>query len=60
MARDGRAVAAWLAVAAVSFVLLPWYFPADKNLAQALAEVWGGADSASGIVKTTRHRKSRL
>ena len=60
MARDGRAVAAWLAVAAVSFVLLPWYFPADKNLAQALAEVWGGADSASGIVEAARHGRAWL
>ena len=60
MARDGRSVATWLAVAGVSFVLLPWYFAADRSLAQALADVWGGADSASGIVQAARHARPWL
>jgi len=60
VARDGRAVAAWLAVAALSFVLLPWYFTADKSVAQALGDVWGGADSASGIVQAARHGRPWL
>ena len=41
MARDGRAVAAWLAVAAASFALLPWYFTADKSLARVRTKVKG-------------------
>ena len=58
--RDDRAVAAWLAIAAAAFVLLPWYFSADKSLVQALAGVWGGADSASGIVEAARHGRAWL
>ena len=32
VARDDRAVAAWLAVAAAAFTVLPWYFTADNGL----------------------------
>ena len=56
-ARDGRAVAAWLALAAISFTLLPWYFTADKTLVQALADGWAGADSASGIAQAALHER---
>ena len=59
-AREGRWVGAWLALAAVSFVSLPWYFQADKSLVQALVDVWGGADSASGIVEAARHGRPWL
>ena len=59
-AREGRWVGAWLALAAASFVSLPWYFQADKSLVQALVDVWGGADSASGIVEAVRHGRAWL
>jgi iron(III) transport system permease protein len=59
-AREDRAVAAWLAVAAASFALLPWYLTADRSLLQALADVWGRADSASGIVEAARHGRPWL
>ncbi|MEP6739651.1 MAG: iron ABC transporter permease [Caldimonas sp.] len=50
-ADDRRAVGAWLALGAIAFVLLPWYFLADKTVLQALPGVWGGADTASGAVQ---------
>jgi len=54
MARDDRAVAAWLAVAAASFVFLPWYFRTDASVWQQLAEIWGSGDGASAIVQAIR------
>ena len=60
MARDGRAVSAWLLVAALSFVLLPWYFLADQSVLQSLPGVWGAADGASGAVQAAVHGRTWL
>src|SRR5450432_2817750 len=60
MARDGRAVGGWLLVAALSFVLLPWYFLADQSVLQSLPGVWGAADSASGAVQAAVHGRRWL
>ena len=62
MARvDGRrAAGAWLALGLLSFALLPWYFLADKTLLQALPGVWGGADTASGVVQAAGRGKPWL
>ncbi|HEV7576348.1 MAG TPA: ABC transporter permease subunit, partial [Caldimonas sp.] len=60
MARDDRSAAAWLAVGVASFTLLPWYFLADKSVAQALADVWGAADSASAVVQAARYGRPWL
>ena len=48
---DTRASLAWLALGALAFVLLPWYFLADKTVLQALPGVWGAADTASGVIQ---------
>ncbi len=50
-ADDRRAAGAWSALGVLSFALLPWYFLTDKTLLQALPGVWGGADTASGMVQ---------
>jgi iron(III) transport system permease protein len=55
MARDGRAVAASLALGAVSFALLPWYFLADKSVLEALPAVWGAPESASGVLQAASY-----
>src|SRR5450432_2825253 len=60
MARDGRAVGGWLLVAALSFVLLPWYFLADQSVLQSLPGVWGAADGASGAVQAAIHGRPWL
>ncbi len=60
MARDRRAVGAWLLVVALSFALLPWYFLADRSVIQSLAGVWGAADSASGAVQAAVHGRRWL
>ncbi len=60
MARDSRAAGAWLLVAALSFVLLPWYFLADQGVLQSLPGVWGSADSASGAVQAAAHGRRWL
>jgi iron(III) transport system permease protein len=60
MARDGRAVAASLALGAVSFVLLPWYLLADSSVLEALPAVWGAAESASGVLQAAAHGRAWL
>ena len=60
MARDGRAAATGLAVAALSFALLPWYAAADITLWQALGGAWAGPDSASGLIQSLRHGRPWL
>ena len=33
-----------------AYVLLPWYFPQDMPLLKALPGIFGGAETASGLV----------
>ena len=55
--RAQAAIGAWLAVGAVAFALLPWYLSAAKTLLQSLPGVFGGADTASGLVQAALHGK---
>ena len=57
---ERRAAGAWLALGVLSFAFLPWYFLADKTLLQALPGVWGGADTASGVVQALGRGKPWL
>ncbi len=50
----------WLLLAWVGFVVLPWYLPQDLTLWRALAGVWGGAETASGLLQVLRHGKPWL
>ena len=58
--RVQAAIAGWLLLGAVSFVLLPWYLPADKTVLQSLPGVFGAADTASGAVQAAMHGKPWL
>ena len=55
--RAQAAIGAWLAVGAVAFALLPWTLSAAKTLLQSLPGVFGGADTASGLVQAALHGK---
>ena len=58
--RAHTSIGGWLLLGAVSFLLLPWYFLADKSVLQALPGVFGGADTASGAVQAALHAKPWL
>lgn len=58
--RARRALAGWLALGLAAFVLLPWYLPQDSGTFAAIGGVFGGADSAGGIVQALRHGKPWL
>ena len=58
--RAHQAIGGWLLFGVAAFVLLPWYFPADKTLLQSMAGVFGVADSASGVVQAARFGKPWL
>ena len=58
--RVQAAIAGWLLLGAASFVLLPWYLPADKTVLQSLPGVFGAADTASGAVQAAMHGKPWL
>ncbi len=55
-----RALLGWLLLGAAAFVLLPWYLPQNLSLWQALPGVFGGSDTASGLVQVLRHGKPWL
>jgi iron(III) transport system permease protein len=46
-----RVVLAWCAVGLAAFVLLPWYLPQSMSLWRSLAGVFGGNETASGLVQ---------
>ena len=58
--RVQAAIAGWLLLGAGSFLLLPWYLPADKSVLQSLPGVFGAADTASGAVQAALHGKPWL
>ena len=50
----------WLLLGWVGFVALPWYLPQDLTLWRALAGVWSGAETASGLLQVSRHGRPWL
>ncbi len=58
--RVQAAIAGWLLMGTVSFLLLPWFFLADKSVLQALPGVFGAADTASGAVQAALHGRPWL
>ena len=58
--RFTRSLAVWLAAGALAFCLLPWYFPQELTLLQAMAGAFDGPDSASGLVQAVRHGRPWL
>ncbi|MEO7055608.1 MAG: ABC transporter permease subunit, partial [Caldimonas sp.] len=49
--RGRRTLIAWLALGALAFTLLPWYFPQNLSLLAALRGVFGGDETASALVQ---------
>jgi iron(III) transport system permease protein len=51
---------AWSGLGLAACVLLPWYFPQDLSLGQALAGVWGGEATASAWGQAAQHGRPWL
>ncbi len=50
----------WLLLGLAAYTLLPWYFQQNLSLLGALPGVWGGVETASGLVQALRHGKPWL
>ena len=59
-ARTRRAVLGWWLLGLAAYALLPWYFQQDLGVLKALPGVFGGSDTASGLVQALRHGKPWL
>jgi iron(III) transport system permease protein len=55
-----RAPAAWWLLGVVAFVALPWYLSQSESWWQALPAVFGGSDTAAGVVQAWRHGRPWL
>jgi iron(III) transport system permease protein len=58
--RAHRIVLGWALLGLAAFALLPWYFPQNLTLWKSLPGVFGGADTASGLVQAAVHHKPWL
>ena len=59
-ARAQRLLLMWLVVALLAYVLLPWYFPQNLALLGSLSGVFGGSETASGVLQAARHGRPWL
>ncbi|GAB4406385.1 MAG: iron ABC transporter permease [Rhodoferax sp.] len=50
----------WLAVGLLAYVLLPWYAIQDTAWYSVLPQIFGGAETASGVVQMAVHGRSWL
>jgi iron(III) transport system permease protein len=55
--RTRRTLLLWLLLGLGAYALLPWYFQQDIGLLKAMPGIWGGADTAAGMVQAARHGK---
>ena len=58
--RAQRLLLAWLLVALAAYVLLPWYYPQNLTLLRSMGGVFGGSETASGLVQAATHGKPWL
>jgi iron(III) transport system permease protein len=58
--RARRVTLGWLLLGLLAYALLPWYFQQDMGLLKALPGIFGGSDTASGLVQALRHGKPWL
>ncbi len=58
--RTRRALTLWALLGLLSFCFLPWYFLQQGSLAEAMPRVWGGPETASGLVQTLQHSRPWL
>ncbi|MBL8289051.1 MAG: iron ABC transporter permease [Rubrivivax sp.] len=59
-ARAQRVLLGWLLLGAAAFVLLPWYFPQNLSLLRSLPGIFGGSETASGLVHAAVHGRPWL
>jgi iron(III) transport system permease protein len=55
-----RTLLIWSAFGLAAFALLPWYLPQNVSLLKALGGVFGGAETASGMVQAARFGRAWL
>ena len=58
--RARQVITGWLLLGLAAFMLLPWYFPQNLSLLASLPGVFGGADTASGLVQALHLHKPWL
>jgi iron(III) transport system permease protein len=58
--RAQRVLLAWVLLGLAAFALLPWYFPQNVSLLRSLPGVFGGAETASGLVHALVHGRPWL
>jgi iron(III) transport system permease protein len=58
--RARRVLLAWWLLGLLAFALLPWYYPQNLGLLSAMARVFGGAETASGLLQAAAHGRSWL
>lgn len=59
-ARAQRVLLAWVLLGLAAFALLPWYFPQNLSLWKSLPGVFGGSETASGLVHALAHGRPWL
>lgn len=55
MRNPNHALRLWLLVGLLAYVLLPWYAIQDTAWYSVLHQVWGGAETANGLVQALVH-----
>jgi iron(III) transport system permease protein len=58
--RAQRVLLGWLALGLAAFALLPWYFPQNLSLLKSLPGIFGGSETASGLVHALQHGRPWL
>jgi iron(III) transport system permease protein len=58
--RAQRALLGWGLLGLAAYALLPWYLPQNLTLLASLPGVFGGAETASGLVQALAHGKPWL
>jgi len=59
-ARAQRVLLGWVLLGLAAFALLPWYFPQNLSLWRSLPGVFGGSETASGLVHALSHGRPWL
>jgi iron(III) transport system permease protein len=58
--RAQRVLLGWLVLGLAAFALLPWYFPQNISLLKSLPGIFGGVETASGLVHALQHGRPWL
>lgn len=58
--RSSHVLRGWAVLGLAAFVALPWYFQQDRSLWRALPGVFGGPETAGGLVQAAQHGRPWL